>query len=369
VLSGFVFAILQCLDANLVAKYGVDSVVLAFIDRWVPIFVIHYVMDVGFRVLALIMACCPFLGLPHLSPELNAMRFVFWFLDQIIVLNLARSRNMLGRLHWLYPPLPDVHSEPIILDGKTKGYYLHVTQDPDAGLLLYYYGGAFIGGDAPSCVGFLGRMGIECNCNVFLPNHRRAPEFGIADILQDAVDAYQWVLTTRSSTRVIFGGPSSGGFLALLMLSRIRELGLPMPAGVFTFSAWVDFTASLPSITHSKDPFMSDRLVAFVKTFTNVVIPDGRLPFWSPINRSCEGFPPLFMAYGDTECCADENSMFADKARQAGAQVMEMVVKDGFHAFAVFQLWCPEALRVHCHLSQWVERVLRGGCFPAAVDR
>jgi hypothetical protein len=43
--------------------------------------------------------------------------------------------------------------------------------------------------------------------------------------------------------------------------------------------------------------------------------------------RSCEGFPRVLTIYGDTECCADENAIFASNARKKGVDVQEFVVK------------------------------------------
>lgn len=48
--------------------------------------------------------------------------------------------------------------------------------------------------------------------------------------------------------KLVFAGDSAGGGLCLAVLTVIRDLGLPMPAGAVLISPWVDLTHSFPSV-------------------------------------------------------------------------------------------------------------------------
>ncbi|EEB91492.1 hypothetical protein MPER_10138 [Moniliophthora perniciosa FA553] len=47
---------------------------------------------------------------------------------------------------------------------------------------------------------------------------------------------------------IVFAGDSAGGGLCLSVLTILRDMGLPMPAGAVLISPWVDLTHSSPSV-------------------------------------------------------------------------------------------------------------------------
>lgn len=47
---------------------------------------------------------------------------------------------------------------------------------------------------------------------------------------------------------LVIAGDSAGGGLALALLTVIRDMDLPMPAGAVLISPWCDMTHSFPSI-------------------------------------------------------------------------------------------------------------------------
>jgi alpha-beta hydrolase superfamily lysophospholipase len=49
-------------------------------------------------------------------------------------------------------------------------------------------------------------------------------------------------------SKIVFAGDSAGGALCLTMLTVLRDLGRPLPAGAVLISPWVDLTHSFPSI-------------------------------------------------------------------------------------------------------------------------
>lgn len=51
----------------------------------------------------------------------------------------------------------------------------------------------------------------------------------------------------------MFAGDSAGGGLCITVLTILRDMGLPMPAGAVLISPWVDLTHSFPSIVENTD--------------------------------------------------------------------------------------------------------------------
>jgi acetyl esterase/lipase len=54
-------------------------------------------------------------------------------------------------------------------------------------------------------------------------------------------------------SKIVIAGDSAGGGLSLALLTLIRDVGLPMPAGAVLISPWVDLTHSFPSIMTNSD--------------------------------------------------------------------------------------------------------------------
>ncbi len=64
-------------------------------------------------------------------------------------------------------------------------------------------------------------------------------------------------------SRICIAGDSAGGGLAIATLLALREKGIPLPAGVFCFSPWLDLTLSGNSVTTNKDldPILSGSIL------------------------------------------------------------------------------------------------------------
>jgi acetyl esterase/lipase len=344
-------------DATLVVPSGVDDVIMRAVSRCVPPIVTHRVLTAFVKFLALIFAALPFLGAPAHSPELKAIILVLTLCRHVVVLTLRRARNSWDKVAYLYPPLPGIRSEEVSIDGM-EGYHLRLTEAPNPGLLLWFYGGAFIAGGARGTVGFVGQIAADSGCDALLPHHRQSPEFTLADMLEDALRAYRWALRRYPSRCIVIGGQSSGGFLAALLCARLSRHSLPPPAGLVLVSAVLDLTGTTASVQHTTDCFMGKAMVDFVHGFLPSIVPDGRPENWSPLNHSVRGFPPTFVCYGDAECCVDENTAFVAKCCGAGVEVVEAIGRGLFHTYLLFHCWCPEAVPSYCRLTAFTRDVL-----------
>lgn len=50
------------------------------------------------------------------------------------------------------------------------------------------------------------------------------------------------------ASKIIFAGDSAGGGLCINVLTILRDMQVPMPAGAVLISPWVDLTHSFPSV-------------------------------------------------------------------------------------------------------------------------
>ena len=72
-------------------------------------------------------------------------------------------------------------------------------------------------------------------------DYRLAPEHPFPAALDDALDAYRFLLAGGYPPgRIALGGDSAGGNLVLACMLRLRTEGLPLPACGWLVSPWVD---------------------------------------------------------------------------------------------------------------------------------
>ncbi len=93
------------------------------------------------------------------------------------------------------------------------------------------------------------RLARAAAMSAVLPEYRLAPEHRFPAALDDAVASYRAVLgeLDGDSSRLVVGGDSAGGGLAVAMCVALRDAGEPLPRALALLSPWVDLTCSSPS--------------------------------------------------------------------------------------------------------------------------
>jgi epsilon-lactone hydrolase len=154
-------------------------------------------------------------------------------------------------------------------------------------------------------------------------DYRLAPEYPFPAALDDAVTAYHWLLAEGAdSRRIAVMGDSAGGGLALSLLLRLRDQGIPLPAAAVALSPWTDLALTGPSLSlnASADPLVSaEQARRFVDYY--LAGADPRTPYASPLYGKPEGLPPTIIQVGSDEVLRDDAVRMADRMRAAGCRV------------------------------------------------
>jgi epsilon-lactone hydrolase len=110
--------------------------------------------------------------------------------------------------------------------------------------VLYFHGGGYKLGSTRSHRDLMTRISAAARCRVLGVNYRLAPEHLFPAPVDDALAAYQWLLSQGTAPdRIAVAGDSAGGGVAAALLVCLREHDVSMPAAAVMLSAWTDLTA------------------------------------------------------------------------------------------------------------------------------
>ncbi|GBE80022.1 alpha/beta-hydrolase [Sparassis crispa] len=123
-------------------------------------------------------------------------------------------------------------------------------------VMLYVHGGAYFWGSINTHRYQIIHYARKMKGRAFTVNYRKAPQYPWPCPLQDVLAAYFYLINPPpnvvhkpvSPSKIVFIGDSAGAGLCISILTVLRDMGLPQPAGAVLISPWVDLTHSFPSV-------------------------------------------------------------------------------------------------------------------------
>lgn len=161
---------------------------------------------------------------------------------------VATTREVFHALVGHRPVPPDVRTAGTSLGGVPCVEVL-AGERSTPGALLFLHGGAYAVGSAADSVGLASDVARRAGALAYTVEYRLAPEHPYPAAVDDALAAYRGLLdagTDPASVAVV--GESAGGGLALALLLRVRDEGLPMPAAAAVLSPWADLALTGASL-------------------------------------------------------------------------------------------------------------------------
>ena len=226
-------------------------------------------------------------------------------------------------------------------------------------VLLYFHGGGYGFCSMRShrrLVGHLAKAGGRLVLNV---DYRLAPEHPHPAAVTDALTAYRWLLDLGiEPSDVVVAGDSAGGGIAVALLLKLRDEGLPLPAAAVLLSPWVDLAMTGDSlVTRAEVDVRQDPAGTRWCAAQFLAGQDPRDPYASPLYGDLTGLPPLYIQAGDWDILVDDSHRLADEARRAGVAVRLDVFPEMLHAHQVHAGNMPEADDAVARIGEY----LRGG--------
>ena len=202
--------------------------------------------------------------------------------------------------------------------------------------LLYFHGGgyAFYGAVSRHFIAMLAHL---LQVPIFAPDYRLTPEHPHPAQIDDGIAAYRYLLADGvAADRVVVGGDSAGGHLALMLVAKLQALHLPQPALAIALSPWTDIGR------RGQSQFGNDRydMVQGYQTLlygqwlkATTGISDAEL---SPIHQSYRNVAPIYLQAGGKEILVDMIRDFAHSLQAQGAPVRLDVWQHMTHEFHAY---------------------------------
>lgn len=233
-----------------------------------------------------------------------------------------------------------VEREAVDAGGVPAVWFRPTGRTPER-TLVYFHGGGYVIGSVDGYVDLLARAAIALDAQVLGVDYRLAPEHPLPAAQQDCLQATRWVRDQGvADERLLLGGDSAGGALAVATLCELRDAGEALPAAALLFCPWTDPFASGGSMNAEFDFGTRDLLVGWIRTA--LAGGDAADPRYSVVNAKLEGLPPLHIQAGGAELLHDQVCAFAEAARASGVEVDLRVYPDMFHIFQVQAALVPE---------------------------
>lgn len=253
-------------------------------------------------------------------------------------------------------PTPDHISRQPVDAGGVPGEWVAAPNAVAERVVFYLHGGGYVVGSINTHRELASRISRAAAARVLLIDYRLAPEHPHPAAVNDAVAAYRWLVGSGADPRrMVIAGDSAGGGLTVATLVALRDAGLPLPAGAVCLSPWVDLEGIGESMTTKADADPMIKRDGLVKMGQHYLAgQDPRTPLAAPLYADLSNLPPLLIQVGTAETLLDDATRLAERARQAGSEVVLEPWEDMIHVWQVFPM-LPEARQAVDRIGQFVQ--------------
>ncbi|DAC27267.1 MAG TPA: alpha/beta hydrolase [Candidatus Poseidoniales archaeon] len=225
-------------------------------------------------------------------------------------------------------------------------------------IIVYLHGGGYCFGSSLTThkVG-LTRLAKQTRLVCYSVDYRLAPEHQYPAALDDALIAWNHIVSQNPNCNIILAGDSAGGGLSLALMMYLRDNNKRLPDGLVLFSPWTDLTCSGETYqTKAKyDPMFTTNMP---KDSANNYVPEGVKktdPYISPLYGSFSNLPRTLILVGENEILLDDSRLFAQKAKESGVDIEIDIWPNMFHDWWLFGSFIPETIQVLDKAANWID--------------
>jgi acetyl esterase/lipase len=259
-------------------------------------------------------------------------------------------------------PIPeDVKIEQVDANGVPAEWQI-VPGTNDEKVILYLHGGGMVLLSPKTHRALTIEIANQVKMRVLSVDYRLAPEYSHPAPLEDCVKAYKWLLSQGiKAENIVIAGDSAGGNLTLTSLIKLRDEGIPLPAGAIALSPATDFTGDSKTFYENAktDPILAD-IGVFWWTTAFLAGANPSDPLISPLFADLKGLPPILIQVSSSEMLYDHSTRFIERAKVAGVDITLQEWRDTIHVFQFFGLRdLPEAKEGLIKIGEFIQNLFK----------
>ena len=279
---------------------------------------------------------------------------------------LAERREIAERVRkqWAAGGPEMAHTETLTLPGSDLRVRIFVpAQVQAAGTLLYLHGGGWTLFSVDTHDRLMREYAERTQCAVVGLDYSLAPEHRYPRALNDVIACTQWLRGHGAAhgldaSRLIIGGDSAGGNLALAAALKLRDTSQPGAAGLLLNYAVLD-TEARASYTRFDGPgYMLDasEMRGFWRDYLGTDTIDA--PYARVLTADLGGLPPTHLCIAGCDILLDENLALRERLREAGVPVSARVYDGATHSFLEAVSISECARDAMDHAASWMREIL-----------
>jgi acetyl esterase/lipase len=294
-----------------------------------------------------------------IRPEVEALRQQFRDRDILGMSKVEQMRESVEQLAIIDPAPENVNCQPVAI-GDVRAEWVRPPAVRSDRALLYLHGGGYVIGSVNSHRALIARVAQSANVQALGLDYRRAPEHPFPAPVEDASEAYRWMLTHGlSANHIAIVGDSAGGGLVFAVLVSIRDARLPMPACGVAISPWTDLEALGKSYSTNSDfDNLCHRRGILNLAQLYLAGHDPREPLAAPLYADLTALPPLLIHVTGDETLLDDSTRIAERAREYGVNVTLKTWSEMPHVFQLFLPSIPESQASLSEIGEFISTKL-----------
>ncbi|UCD01671.1 MAG: alpha/beta hydrolase, partial [Promethearchaeota archaeon] len=159
-----------------------------------------------------------------------------------------------------YPISEEIEIKNIEIEGIPAEWQIIPNAEKDK-VILYFHGGGMVLMSPKTHRHLTIEIAKITKMCVLSVDYRLAPEHPFPAGLDDSYKVYNWLLSQGyKAENIIIAGDSAGGNLTLATLIKLRDEGIPLPAGAVLMSPATDYTENSKTLLENAktDPILAD---------------------------------------------------------------------------------------------------------------
>lgn len=286
---------------------------------------------------------------------LRVMMWISRFFLRISGHHIHRLRKNYLRSAILFKFPKEIEEQELVINTHLKALSFTPPKS-SGGAILFFHGGGYCIGSPQTHRSLTAKFSSDTGHYTLSPDYRLAPEHPFPAAVQDALAAYEYLLSSGyAPSQISVGGDSAGGGLTMALLLTLKEKGMPLPASAFLISPWLDLSFSGPSIffNEKKEDLL---LLAETMKWAHYYAGEHKRtdPIISPLFGDLAGMPPILLQVGDREAILSDSTRLHERLQQQKSSSVLQIYPGMFHDWQMFWNYMPEAKKAVEDISQFI---------------